>query len=284
MPELPEVETVRRQLAPRLEGRAIVAYRVSDPRWTAPRSPSETIGPLLGRRVEALRRRGKYLIAEFEDELFLLLHLRMTGNLLYDAPAETPYTRAHLGLDDGHDVRFVDPRRFGTAHLVAGGPALDVYLDQRLGVEPFEEPFTPDYLLTLARSSRAPVKAFLLDQRRIAGIGNIYADEALFRARIHPLREAGRLTAAQWARLRDTVREALQAGIDARGATIDDFRDLDGARGSFQDAFLVHRRAGEPCPACGGTVRKLLAAGRGTYVCERCQPRPRGARIVPMSR
>ena len=129
---------------------------------------------------------------------------------------------------------------------------------------------------------RAPVKAFLLDQRRIAGVGNIYADEALFRARVHPLREAGRLTRAQWTLLRDTVREALQEGIDANGATIDDFRDLDGARGSFQDRFLVHRRAGEPCPRCGGPVRKLLAAGRGTYVCERCQPRPRGARIVPM--
>ena len=122
------------------------------------------------------------------------------------------------------------------------------------------------------------MKAFLLDQKRIAGVGNIYADEALFRARVHPLREAGRLTRAQWALLRDTVREALQEGIDANGATIDDFRDLDGARGSFQDRFLVHRRAGEPCPRCGGPVRKLLAAGRGTYVCERCQPRPRGAR------
>ncbi len=115
-------------------------------------------------------------------------------------------------------------------------------------------------------------------------MGNIYADEALFRARVHPLREARRLVPAQWALLRDAVRDALQEGIDANGATIDDFRDLDGARGSFQDRFLVHRRAGEPCPVCGGPVRKILAAGRGTYVCERCQPRPRGARIVPMER
>jgi formamidopyrimidine-DNA glycosylase len=284
MPELPEVETVRRQLAPRLEGRTIVAYRVSDPRWTAPRAPGEVVGPLLGRPTVALRRRGKYLIWEFEEELFLLMHLRMTGNLLYDAPAETPYTRAHLGLDDGHDLRFVDPRRFGTGWLLAGAPQLSAYLDARLGVEPFDETFTAEHLRALARGSRAPVKAFLLDQRRIAGVGNIYADEALFRAGIHPLREAGKLTGAQWALLRETIRAALQAGIDARGATIDDFRDLDGARGSFQDRFLVHRRAGEPCPTCGGEVRKLLAAGRGTYVCERCQPRPRGARIVPMAR
>lgn len=284
MPELPEVETVRRQLAPRLEGRSIVAYRVSDPRWTAPRAPSEVVGPLLGRPTVALRRRGKYLIWEFEDELFLLMHLRMTGNLLYDAPAETPYTRAHLGLDDDHDLRFVDPRRFGTGWLLAGERELQAYLDARLGVEPFDEAFTAEHLRALARGSRAPVKAFLLDQKRIAGVGNIYADEALFRARIHPLREAGKLSGAQWALLRETVRAALQAGIDAHGATIDDFRDLDGARGSFQDRFLVHRRAGEACPQCGGEVRKLLAAGRGTYVCERCQPRPRGARIRPMSR
>ncbi|HEV7774301.1 MAG TPA: bifunctional DNA-formamidopyrimidine glycosylase/DNA-(apurinic or apyrimidinic site) lyase [Conexibacter sp.] len=282
MPELPEVETVRRQLAPRLEGRMLIVYRVSDPRWTAPRGPNEVLGPLVGRRVERLDRRGKYLIAEFEDELFLLMHLRMTGNLLYDAEPSAPYTRAIMGFDDEHTLSFVDPRRFGTAALIAG--QLDAYLDARLGVEPFSENFTGEHLHKLARGSRAPVKAFLLDQKRIAGVGNIYADEALFRARVHPLREAGRLTRAQWDLLRDTVREALQEGIDANGATIDDFRDLDGARGSFQDRFLVHRRAGEPCPVCGGPVRKLLAAGRGTYVCERCQPRPRSARIVPMSR
>jgi formamidopyrimidine-DNA glycosylase len=284
MPELPEVETVRRQLAPRLEGRMLIVYRVSDARWTAPRSPNEVLGPLVGRRVEALRRRGKYLIAEFEEELFLLMHLRMTGNLLYDAEPTAPYTRAIMGFDDEHTLSFVDPRRFGTGWLLAGEPELDAYLDARLGVEPFSEDFTGEHLHALARGSRAPVKAFLLDQKRIAGVGNIYADEALFRAQVHPLREAGRLTRSQWFVLRDTVREALEQGIDAGGASIDDFRDLDGARGSFQNRFLFHRRAGEPCPRCDGPVRKLLAAGRGTYVCERCQPRPRGARIVPMNR
>jgi formamidopyrimidine-DNA glycosylase len=284
VPELPEVETVRRQLAPRLEGRMLVAYRVGDARWTAPRAPNEVLGPLVGRRVEALDRRGKYLIAAFEDELFLLMHLRMTGNLLYDAEPSAPYTRAIMGFDDEHTLSFVDPRRFGTGWLLAGQPELDAYLGARLGVEPFSDGFTGEHLHALARGSRAPVKAFLLDQKRIAGVGNIYADEALFRAKVHPLREAGRVTRAQWALLRDAVREALQEGVDANGASIDDFRDLDGARGSFQDRFLVHRRAGEPCPRCGGPVRKLLAAGRGTYVCERCQPRPRGARVVPMAR
>ena len=140
------------------------------------------------------------------------MHLRMTGNLLYDAEPSAPYTRAIMGFDDEHTLSFVDPRRFGTGWLLAGQPELDAYLGARLGVEPFSDDFTGEHLHALARGSRAPVKAFLLDQRRIAGVGNIYADEALFRARVHPLREAGRLTRAQWALLRDTVREALQRG------------------------------------------------------------------------
>jgi formamidopyrimidine-DNA glycosylase len=278
MPELPEVETVRRQLAPRLEGRMLVAYRVSDARWTMPRDPAEVLGPLVGRRVAALRRRGKYLIAAFEDELFLLMHLRMTGNLLYDAPASAPYTRAIMGFDDEHTLSFVDPRRFGTAALVAGQPALDAYLAARLGVEPFSEEFTGERLHALARGSRAPVKAFLLDQRRIAGVGNIYADEALFRARIHPLRPAGSLKRDQFEALAIAVREALQAGLAAGGASIDDFRHVDGVRGAFQNEFLVHLRRGEPCLRCATPVVKFVAAGRGTYACESCQPRPRRRR------
>jgi formamidopyrimidine-DNA glycosylase len=124
----------------------------------------------------------------------------------------------------------------------------------------------------------APVKAFILDQRRMAGVGNIYADEALFRARIHPLRPAGRLNGPQLARLREAIEDALAAGIDAKGASIDDFRHVDGARGSFQDRFQVHRRAGEPCPNCGTIITKIVVGGRGTYVCEQCQPRPRRRR------
>ena len=130
-------------------------------------------------------------------------------------------------------------------------------------------------LHALARTSRAPIKAFLLDQKRVAGVGNIYADEALFRARIHPLRPANRLTRAQSNALRDAVVASLEAGIEAKGATIDDFRDPYGVSGTFQDRFQIHLREGEPCRKCGNPVRKLRAAGRGTYVCERCQPRPR---------
>ena len=177
-------------------------------------------------------------------------------------------------------VRLVidDPRRFGTGELLLGSDALEAFLDARLGLEPFDEGFTAEHLREALRGRRAPIKAVLLDQRTIAGVGNIYADEALFRAGIHPLREAGTLTRTQVERLRDGIVAALQAGIDARGASIDDFRDIDGVKGSFQDRFLVHRRAGEPCPVCGGTIKKIVVAGRGTYVCERCQPRPRPRR------
>ena len=142
-------------------------------------------------------------------------------------------------------------------------------------MEPLSPDFTAEALRAQARGRRAPVKAFLLSQERIAGVGNIYADEALFRARIHPLRPVGTLKRSQIEALRAAVVATLEEGIDAKGATIDDFRNADGAYGSFQDRFLVHTREGEPCPRCGGPIRKLRAAGRGTYVCERCQPRPR---------
>jgi len=209
------------------------------------------------------------------------MHLRMTGNLLYrprgSAEGE-PHMRVRMALDDGADVLFCDVRRFGTGLVLLGDDARDDYFAARLGVEPLGEGFTVEALRAQARGRRAPVKAFLLSQERIAGVGNIYADEALFRARIHPQRPVGTLTRAQLSELRDAVVASLQAGIDARGATIDDFRHADGARGSFQDRFLVHRRAGEPCPRCGSTIEKLRAAGRGTYVCPRCQRRPRARR------
>jgi formamidopyrimidine-DNA glycosylase len=278
MPELPEVETVRRQLASKVEGRRLERVEVLDERWCRPLTPAEMARALAGARVERLSRRGKYLVWGLEGGVRLLMHLRMTGNLLYDPPSEPPHVRVRFILDDGHRVLYVDARRFGTGQLAHGDEGLEAFLALRLGVEPLADDFTPDHLRALARGSRAPVKAFLLDQRRVAGVGNIYADEALFRAGVHPLREAGRLDRRQWAALHAGVVEAIGAGIAARGATIDDFRHADGSRGSFQDQLLVHRRAGEPCPRCGTTVRKLVAAGRGTYVCERCQPRPRRPR------
>ena len=278
MPELPEVETIRRQLAPRVTGRTLERVRVLDERWCMPLAPADMERALAGRRVERLGRRGKYLVWDLSGGLHLLQHLRMTGNLLYDPAVPPVHTRVEIELDDGHRLLYADARRFGTGQLADGPAALAVFLDARLGLEPFDPGFGAGHLRALARGSRAPVKAFLLDQRRVAGVGNIYADEALFRARVHPLRQAGHVTRAQWEALAPAIVETLEAGIAANGASIDDFRDLDGAYGSFQDEFLIHLHEGEPCPRCGAPVRKIVAAGRGTYVCERCQPRPRARR------
>ena len=275
MPELPEVETIRRNLAPHVEGRTLQRLEILDPRWSRPLAPRELADAVEGRRVERLGRRGKYLIWELQDEAYLLVHLRMTGNLLID-PVEPSHNRVWFELGD-HRLAFTDPRRFGTGELALGEDGLDAFLEGRLGVEPLEGDFTAEHLHGLARASRAPIKAFLLDQRKVAGVGNIYADEALFRSRIHPLRPANRLTRAQCAALRDAVVASLEAGIAAKGATIDDFRDPYGVSGTFQNEFLIHLREGEPCLNCERPVRKLRAAGRGTYVCERCQPRPRNA-------
>ena len=167
-----------------------------------------------------------------------------------------------------------DPRRFGTGELLAGEQELERFFASRLGLEPFDPAFTAAHLRALARRRRAPIKALLLDQRRVAGVGNIYADEALFLLGIHPLRAAGTLSTEQMERLREGVIASLSAGIDARGASIDDFRHVDGVRGSFQDQFLVHLRAGEPCVRCGTTIVKIVAAGRGPTVCESCQRPP----------
>ncbi|MBX5469963.1 MAG: bifunctional DNA-formamidopyrimidine glycosylase/DNA-(apurinic or apyrimidinic site) lyase [Thermoleophilaceae bacterium] len=282
MPELPEVETIRRQLAPQLEGRVLERLDVLDPRWCAPAPPEALSDAVRGRRIERIGRRGKYLIVSLADEVHLVMHLRMTGNLLVVAAAQDrddrPHLRARLALGSGDRLLFVDVRRFGTGLVLAGDEALERYFSGRLGVEPLGADFTVEALRAAARGRRAPVKAFLLSQERIAGVGNIYADEALWRARIHPLRPVGTLTRRQLEELREGVVASLRAGIDARGASFSDFRHVDGARGGFQERFLVHRREGEPCPRCGAPIRKLRAAGRGTYACERCQPRPRRRR------
>src|SRR4051812_9616975 len=194
------------------------------------------------------------------------MHLRMTGTLLIDPDPAVPYQRVRIELAGGRTLVFCDPRRFGTGEIAIGSEALDRFLEARLGLEPLDG-LTGQQLRDLAAGRRAPIKAFLLDQRRVAGVGNIYADEALFRARIHPLRPAGALTPAQYAELAIAIQEVLRAGIDAGGATIDDFRHADGVSGAFQNQFLVHRRLGEPCTECGREIVKMVVGGRGTYVC-----------------
>jgi formamidopyrimidine-DNA glycosylase len=282
VPELPEVETIRRQLAPALEDRRIESVRVRDPRWCEPAPPEAIEDALRGRLIEEVGRRGKYLILSLEDDVHLVMHLRMTGNLLLAAAGEEDpaHLRVEIGLDDGTRLLFVDVRRFGTGDVLLGGDALADYFGSRLGVEPLSADFTAEALRALARGRKQPVKAFLLNQERIAGVGNIYADEALWRAMIHPLRPVGTLNRPQIAALRDAVVESLELGIDSKGASIDDYRHVDGERGSFQDRFVAYSRAGEPCFRCGTPIEKLRAAGRGTYVCPNCQRRPRVRKAV----
>jgi formamidopyrimidine-DNA glycosylase len=293
MPELPEVETVCRQLEPELEGRRIEALEVYDPRWTRPIAPDELSAAVSGHTIAGLDRRGKYLLLGLDDGRTLVMHLRMTGNLILVAPGgeaidpsegrrlyegerstEERHLRARFRLEDGREVWFTDPRRFGEARLLDEGDAR-AYLDARLGIEPLSPGFTPEALGEIAAGRTAPLKSFLLDQKGIAGIGNIYADEALFRARLHPLSPAGSMKPEHLEALRAGVVAALEAGIDGGGASIDDYRDGRGERGRMQDEFLVHAREGEPCPRCGGTIERIVVGGRSTYFCPDCQAKLR---------
>ena len=292
MPELPEVETVCRQLEPELEGRVIASLEVLDPRWCRPMSPAELEAAVSGRTIERLGRRGKYLLLGLDGGQTLVMHLRMTGNLvlvegedkldpsegmrLYEGERSTSerHLRARFVLDDDREVWFTDPRRFGEA-LLLDDAALDAHFAPRLGVEPLSEAFTPEVLGEIAAGRTAPLKSFLLDQKGIAGVGNIYADEALFRARLHPLSPAGSMKPEHHEALRDAIVAALEAGIDGGGASIDDYRDGRGEKGRMQDEFLVHTREGESCPRCDGTVERIVVSGRSTYFCPACQVRLR---------
>jgi formamidopyrimidine-DNA glycosylase len=256
-----------------VEGNVIEQAEVTDARWVAPASVKSFEKKLIGRRLEKLGRRGKYFVAELDDGSALVMHLRMTGNLLYipegDAVPES-HLRGQIWFSKG-SLAFTDPRRFGTAELIPTPEDLQSYLGARLGPEPFSDFFDGPYLYSNTRGRKTPIKAVLLDQRVVAGVGNIYADEALFRARVAPQRRAARVTKAQAELLTETVQDALNAGIDAKGASIDDFRDAYGVKGSFQDQFLVHRREGLPCPECDTPIKKIRCAGRGTYYCPSCQ-------------
>lgn len=294
MPELPEVETIRRQLDPELEGLRVEELEILDAKWAEPDSPAALATAVEGRQIEALDRRGKYLLLRLEDDLTLVMHLRMTGNLLlaggpdeaepgaripgdarlYRPADEERHLRARLRLSDGRELWFTDPRRFGRGFL-ADPETLEGYFAARLGVEPLSEQFTAEHLAEVSRGRTAPLKAFLLDQSRLAGVGNIYADEALFRAKLHPLSPAGSMRPEHHQALRDGVVDALEAGLANGGASIDDYRDARGERGSMQDEFLVHRREGQPCPTCSEPVQRIVVGGRSTYFCGHCQKRLR---------
>jgi formamidopyrimidine-DNA glycosylase len=274
MPELPEVDTVRAALGPVLTGRTLEAVDILDTRLVRPFEPRAVADELEGERIAAVERRGKYLIFRFESGRSLLIHLRMTGSLRHvanGAPADDPYRRAVVRLDDGSDVMYRDVRRFGTWLLLEPGE-LEPYLAPRLGAEPFSSDFTPKRLAARLANRRAPIKAALLDQRTLAGMGNIYVDEALWRARIHPRKPAGELAPDEVRRLRAAVRRSLQAGIARQGASLRDYAKPDGSRGRMQEEFKVYGRAGEPCDRCGTPIEKTRVAGRGTWYCPHCQP------------
>jgi len=271
MPELPEVESVRRRLAPLLEGRRLEQVEIRDPRLVAPRDPREVAAELEGEAVAALDRRGKYLVVRFASGRVLLVHLRMTGSLEHGRElGEDPYRRALAVLDDGTQLAYRDVRRFGTWLLLEPG-ADEPYLAAKLGDEPLDETFTVERLKQRLAGRRAPIKAALLDQRTLAGMGNIYVDEALWRARIHPLRPAGELTPVQVRRLHEAIRATLELGIARQGSTLRDYRLPDGESGSMQTEFRVYGRADEPCERCGRPIRKTRVGGRGTWFCARCQ-------------
>ncbi|HEY7267529.1 MAG TPA: bifunctional DNA-formamidopyrimidine glycosylase/DNA-(apurinic or apyrimidinic site) lyase [Solirubrobacterales bacterium] len=302
MPELPEVETVRRQLEPELVGKRITSATVLDERLTRPEPPAGVERAVQGREVTAVARRGKYLLLGLEGGRTLALHLRMTGNLLlrdpehgetadlmrsaarlYEAKPEPSHVRARFELDDGRVLLFTDVRRFGQAVVLDAGDQLDDFFASRLGVEPLSGELTAERLLELAADRKAPLKSFLLTQSRIAGIGNIYADEALWRARLHPLSPAGSMKLEHAERLVEGIVGALRAGLDHGGASIDDYLDSRGERGSMQDEFLVHTREGEPClrppeehrPSPPPVIQRIVVGGRSTYYCPNCQERLR---------
>jgi len=272
MPELPEVETVRAGIAGVLEGARITEATIADPRLVRPFAPEIVAAELRGERVEGVERRGKYLVVRFESGRVLLIHLRMTGSFrvaVTGSLGDDPHRRAVLSLDNGSDVAYRDVRRFGTWELLEPGD-LTPYLARRLGPEPLGR-LSSQELGERLRGRRTSLKAALLDQRTIAGLGNIYVDEALWYARLHPLRPAGGLDAPELKSLHRGIRRALRLGIERQGASLRDYAQPDGERGEMQDEFRVYGREGEPCDRCGTPIAKTRVAGRGTHYCPRCQ-------------
>jgi formamidopyrimidine-DNA glycosylase len=274
MPELPEVETVRRGLALRMSGRRIVQAELRRPDLRRPFPPD--LGQLLdGARIGALTRRGKYLLIELDDSGLLLLHLGMSGRITTgaaDAPHE-PHDHVVLTLDDGTVVRFNDPRRFGLLDYIPRGQERAHPLLAGLGPEPLEPGFDGGYLNRALSGKMTPIKSALLDQRIIAGLGNIYACEALYRARVSPRRLAASVVGIRAERLAGAIREVLAEAIEAGGSSLRDYVQANGELGYFQHRWAVYGKEGEPCPGCNCAegVRRITQAGRSTFFCGRWQ-------------
>lgn len=271
MPELPEVEVIRRDLVPRVEGRRIERASLSERRLTRRRgTPREVESSLVGRSVTRLRRRGKFFLFDL-DGISLVVRLGMTGQLLWwengEAYQPDAHTHASLVFTGGGVLSYRDIRKFGEMFVL---PTAEAEGDLRLGVEPLSPAFTAEALRGLCRAS-TPIKPLLLNQAKIAGIGNIYADEALFRAGIRPTRRAASLRPDEVRSLRDAIRDVLRAGIRHRGSSIANYRDAEGEPGRFASRHRVYQKHGQPCPLCGTPIRRILLAQRGTHFCPRCQ-------------
>lgn len=268
MPELPEVETTRRGIAPHLQGRSIVSVVVRQPKLRWPVAPE--VAALRRVPVRAVRRRAKFLQLDLPVGQ-VLIHLGMSGSLRVLPAAQPPGKHDHVDflLDDGCLLRFTDPRRFGSI-LWAARPGHHPLLDA-LGPEPFDAAFDGEYLFRLSRRRRVPVKQWIMDNKVVVGVGNIYAQESLFLAGIHPSRQAGRISLARYQRLSEVIREVLGAAIEAGGTTLRDFTSADGKPGYFSQSLRVYGRGGLPCPACGAELRAGRHGQRATVWCQSCQ-------------
>ena len=274
MPELPEVETVRQSLLDRVIGRQILDLRVGDfPGVIGTESPETIRTRVSGRRFQDIRRRGKYLFFDLDDDTSIMIHLRMTGRLTL-VPTdrdELRHQRAALLLDNGRDLRFSDQRKFG--RVLHMHPADVELLDARIGMEPLSDDFTPEWLQARLARRTGKIKAVLLDQGLIGGLGNIYVDEALFSSGIHPERVSNSLTLHELTRLVTAIRLVLLAALERRGTTFSSFEDADGRSGDYGVNLQVYGRGGKGrCPRCSGPLLRLTVGGRGTSFCPACQP------------
>ncbi|MDY6875312.1 MAG: DNA-formamidopyrimidine glycosylase [Chloroflexota bacterium] len=274
MPELPEVETVARGLRASLVGRTIIGVEVRWARSVVSPSPTVFARRLMGQTVTGVGRRGKWVVITLSGGGTLLVHLRMTGKLILERGESTGdrHTRVSFSLDDGRNLRFSDQRKFGRLHLM-DEPAGVL---GELGPEPLSDEFTAARLGGMLARRRGRIKPLLLNQRFLAGLGNIYTDEALWRARIHPLRQAAGLTPVDVRRLHRAIQSVLRAAIAAGGTTLPDatYQQVDGRSGEFSDRLAVYGRVGQPCPRCGTTIERFRVSQRGTCFCRRCQPLP----------
>lgn len=273
MPELPEIETLRRSLDRSLPGRTIVRVDVRDRRLRTPVAARALRQRVAAHRVEGLGRRSKYLLVHLERGEVLVVHLGMSGRFVREPHAAPvlPHTHVILGLDDGTELRFQDPRRFGMLFVVRRDELGTHPRFVRLGPEPLAPDFSAALLRERARAARKPIKNVLMDAHVVVGVGNIYACESLYRARIHPGTPARRLSLPRWERLHQAVQAVLQQAVHDGGTTLQDFRDADGQYGAFQHRLQVYDRAGEACGRCGRSIRRMVQAGRSTYYCPGCQ-------------